>query len=81
MVSTDIEKAIEPNIAKAKEVNISFKQRNNITGYFVKAKDYEELKAKNYWRVVNPDNMEQWRKTKDVNLTRLFNGTEFSKLK
>lgn len=81
MVNTEIEKIVESEKFLTKAVQICFKQRNSITAHFVKADDYDELKRKNFWRVIMPNNVELWKKTKSVNLTRLFNGTEFSKLK
>jgi len=38
------------------------------------------LSAKNFWRIVTSKNFDAYNKSKDVNLARLFNGTEFSKL-
>lgn len=81
MVNTEIDKAVEFHKLPFKKLNIFFKQRNSIEAYFVKAPDYIHLKEKNFWRVVNTENIDQWNKTKNINLTRLFNGTEFSKLK
>ena len=63
-----------------KMLNIHFKQRNTITGLFIKANDYDDLKSKNLWRIVTKMHVEQWRKTKDINLCRIFNGSEFTKL-
>lgn len=42
--------------------------------------DYKELRSKNLWRIVTNANIEQWRKTKDANLARIFNGIEFTRL-
>ncbi len=81
MTNDVIEKYVEDPHVDGKPVNIFFKQRNSITGHFIKAKDYDELKAKNFWRVVNVNKIDQWKKTNDIDLARLFNGTEFSKLK
>ena len=49
-------------------------------GLFVQLKDYEELKAKNFWRLVSEANLEIWNKTKDINAAKMFNGSEFTKL-
>ena len=42
--------------------------------------DYDELKSKNFWRIVTSSNIEVWKKTKDMNLARIFNGMEFTRL-
>lgn len=59
---------------------ISFKTRSVVEGVFIKAPDYLELKKKNFWRVVAAHRVEEYRKSKDINLSRIFNGTEFVKL-
>lgn len=61
-------------------VKIEFKKRNAVMGHFVKVTDYEELKSKNFWRIVPEANMEKWNKSRDINLVRIFNGTEFTRL-
>ena len=61
-------------------VNIHFKQRNTVTGLFIKTSDFDELRSKNLWRIVTKLNVDQWKKTKDINLCRIFNGTEFTRL-
>lgn len=42
--------------------------------------DYKDLRSKNLWRIVTNTHIEQWKKTKDVNLARIFNGVEFTRL-
>ena len=42
--------------------------------------DYNDLKAKNFWRIVPENNIEGWKKSKDMNLARIFNGQEFTRL-
>lgn len=79
MDSLSIEKFLETK-ATAKVVNVHFKDRSTVTGLFVNLRDYDELKAKNFWRVVNVKNMKQWEQTGDVELSRLFNGASFTKL-
>jgi hypothetical protein len=59
---------------------ISFKTRSTVEGIFIKAPDYLELKKKNFWRVVSAKNLEDYRKSKDSNLSRIFNGSEFTRL-
>ena len=58
---------------------IVFKART-VEGIFIKAPDYVELKKKNFWRVVNATRLEEYRQSKDINLSRIFNGSEFTKL-
>lgn len=77
---TSIEKFLDTNEKKAKVVNVHFKDRAVVTGMFVALKDYGELKSKNFWRLVNVKNVEKWKQTKDVELSRLFNGASFTKL-
>ena len=61
-------------------IRISFKTRNAVLGIFIRTPDFDELKSKNFWRIVSEANFETWQKTKDFNLCRMFNGTEFTKL-
>jgi len=63
-----------------KALNIHFKQRSTIKGLFIQGQDYQDLRSKNFWRVVTNANIEQWKKTKDMNLARIFNGAEFTRL-
>jgi hypothetical protein len=61
-------------------IRISFKSRNSIVGVFIRTPDFDELKSKNFWRIVPEANFEQWQKSKDYNLWRMFNGAEFTNL-
>ena len=80
MTNDVIEKYVAPRRLLEKEIKIRFRQRNDMTGIFINGNDYDELKSKNFWRIVTGSNIEMWKKTKDVNLTRIFNGVEFTKL-
>ncbi len=80
MTNDLIEKYVAPRHAGEKEIKIFFKQRSTITGLFIKGNDYEEMRAKNFWRIVSHANVENWKKTKDINLAKIFNGTEFTRL-
>lgn len=62
------------------KVQISFKSRNNVTGIFVHANDYDHLKSKNLWRIVREHNIEEYASTNDINYARIFNGSEFTRL-
>ena len=80
MTSELIAKFIETEQLSNKSVKIEFKKRNAVTGQFVKVTDYNELKSKNFWRIVTETNIAQWNKSNDINLVRIFNGTEFTRL-
>ena len=80
MTSEMIESFVSTKIRKGSKVNIHFKDRNTVTGLFIHSDDYDELKAKNFWRIVSKQNAEQWKETKDVNLARVFNGASFTRL-
>jgi hypothetical protein len=80
MTSEAIEKQVELEDNSDKPLNIYFKQRNTIRGLFIKGNDYKDLRSKNLWRIVTNANIELWEKTKDINLARIFNGVEFTKL-
>ena len=61
-------------------MRVSFKTRKPFTGVFIKTPEYDELKSKNFWRIVNEDNLERYLKSRDLNLARIFNGSEITKL-
>ena len=61
-------------------LKISFKTRSTVEGVFIKAPDFLELKKKNFWRIVAASRLEEYRRSKDVNLSRIFNGSEFIRL-
>ena len=80
MLPEQIAKFIETEQLNNTSVKIEFKKRNTIIGLFVKLNDYEELKNKNFWRLVTETNLEQWHKSNDINDAKLFNGSEFTRL-
>ncbi len=80
MTSEMIEKFIEKTDLEGKSVRIHFKERSSIDGIFIKGKDYKELKSKNFWRILRPDAANEWARTEDINLTRLYSGMSFTKL-
>ena len=80
MTNDVIEKYLAPRNQNETEMKVFFKQRSTITGLFIKANDYDELRSKNFWRIVTAANMDNWKKTRDINLAKIFNGTEFTKL-
>jgi hypothetical protein len=61
-------------------VRITFKKRDAIYGLFIKDKDYADLKSKNFWRIVPRSRFDEYNKSKNVSLAKIFCGTEFSRL-
>ena len=59
---------------------IRFKTRNPIKGLFIQTSDYNELSRKNLWRVVSETYIDEYKKSNNENLARIFNGAEFTKL-
>lgn len=80
MTNDMIEKFIETKNRENSQVNIHFKQRDTVKGVFIRNNDYDELKSKNFWRIVSESKLEEWKRTKDNNLARIFNGAEFTRL-
>jgi len=80
MTNEQIEKIVEAKPVHKNAVKIHFKTRNPIVGLFIRTGDYEDLKSKNFWRIVSEGNVEQWKKTHNNDLARIFNGSEFTKL-
>lgn len=80
MTSDQIESYIIQKKRKENPINIHFKDRNTISGIFIETTDYNELKSKNFWRIVNSAHISEWNQTKNVNLARIFNGLSFTRL-
>ena len=80
MINDMITKFLEPENLAKKSVKIEFKKRNTIVGIFVKSPDYEDLKAKNFWRIVSETHIPEWKKTNDNKLSKIFSGSEFTRL-
>lgn len=80
MTAEMIEKFLDTKSVDGKPINIHFKERSTISGIFIKGRDYDEMKSKNFWRIVNTNVAGQWKETKDMNLARLYNGLSFTKL-
>ena len=57
-----------------------FLKARTVEGLFIKAPDFLELKKKNFWRIVSVYRMQEYLESKDINLSRIFNGQEFTKL-
>jgi hypothetical protein len=47
---------------------------------FIEGKDFNELKSKNFWRIVSSTYMEEWKKTANMELARIYNGNVFTRL-
>lgn len=80
MTNEQIEKFFSSVVDIDSQIRISFKTRNSIVGIFIQTPDFDELKSKNFWRIVSKANFDQWKKSKDYSLCRMFNGAEFTKL-
>jgi hypothetical protein len=80
MTNIQIEKFLQQNYLDKSPVKVSFKDRKPIVGIFITSADFSELKAKNFWRIVGEVNIENYRKSKDMNLARMFSGSEFTRL-
>jgi hypothetical protein len=80
MTQDMIEKFVEKPERQNVPVNIHFKERSTVSGIFIQGMDYDELKNKNFWRIVNNTHAEAWGKTKDMNLARIYNGASFTRL-
>lgn len=81
MNSEEIQKFLNANkLPDTKCLKINFKKRNPVYGVFVQYKDAEELQTKNFWRIVTLTHYKEWQNTKDINLSRIFHGSDFTKL-
>jgi hypothetical protein len=76
----EIEKFLEKQKAPQGQIKINFRKRDTIYGLFVKGDDYTDLKSKNFWRIITLPNVPAWEKSKNINLAKIFNGSEFSRL-
>ena len=76
-----IEKYVESEQVSGSPVSIFFKQRSTIKGIFIQDYDYKDMKQRNFWRIVPESKIEEWQKSHDNSLAKLFCGADFSKLK
>ena len=77
----DIDKFLRKNKSDLSEyVKISFKKRQDIYGLFIRDRDYDHLKSKNFWLIVTKLHFTEFQQTKDMSLAKIFNGAEFSRL-
>src|SRR5436190_4143377 len=62
-------------------VKIDFKTRDSIYGLFITDNhDFRDLSSKNFWRVVTSKHFDAYKKSSNMDLARIFNGAEFTKL-
>ena len=82
MNTEEIEKFLTTKAAGDEDyVKIIFKKRDSIFGLFVKGhQDYTDLKTKNFWRIVPRSQFDAYRKSKNINLAKIFSGSEFTRL-
>jgi hypothetical protein len=67
-------------IPQGKVIRFELKKRNPVRGLIVKGRDYNELKSKNFWRIVTQTNIAAFQKSNDINLAKIFSGSDFAKL-
>lgn len=79
MTQEQIEQLISKNDADPL-FEIRFKVRTPVKGLFIKTRDFSELSRKNLWRIVSESHIVEYRRTKNADLARIFNGMEFTKL-
>jgi hypothetical protein len=80
MTYDEIEKFFKIKNAVNLPVIINFRTRKPVKGLFIKTSDYDELRRKNLWRIVSETRLEEFRSSHDLNLARIFNGSEMTKL-
>ena len=77
----DIEKFLNTKLSKEKNyVKITFRKRDPVYGLFIQDKDFVHLKSKNFWRIVTRTHFDEYRKSKDMKLAKIFSGTDFTRL-
>jgi len=80
MTNEQVEKFLQKETTNTNPVKINFKTRSAILGIFIKLEDYTELKSKNLWRIVSESRIDEFKKTKNSGLARIFNGVEITRL-
>jgi len=66
---------------KNQYVRINFQKREPVYGLILTdEKDSKDLSTKNFWRVVTRKHIDAYNKSRDVNLSRIFNGSEITRL-
>lgn len=80
MTKDQIEKFLQQKNLVNSPVRVTFKTRKPLVGMFISTADYADLKSKNFWRFVGESNMENYQRSKDLNLARIFSGVEITRL-
>lgn len=81
MTVEQIEKFLDgETIPQNKAIRFEFKKRNPIRGLIVRGNDYNDLKAKNFWRIVTQTHLAEYSKSKNISLAKIFSGSDFAKL-
>jgi hypothetical protein len=82
MNTEDIQKFLDNKTSAGNEyVKITFKKRDAVYGLFVRGhKDYNDLKAKNFWRIVPQSQFDAYQKSNNVGLAKIFSGSDFTRL-
>ena len=80
MTYKEIENFMEKKQPWQSAIKISFKTRKPINGMFIRTSDYKELSKKNLWRIVTELHFDNYKNSNDINLARIFNGVEITRL-
>jgi hypothetical protein len=81
MNNEDIEKFLNNKTSKTQPyVKIQFRTRDPLYGLFIRDNDFNDLKSKNFWRIVTRTHFEEFNKSGNKNLAKIFSGSEFSRL-
>jgi hypothetical protein len=80
MTTEQIDNFLKKNNFETATIKISFKTRKPHIGRFLRTEDFNELKAKNFWRIVGEISLDAYKDSGDSQLARIFNGAEFTKL-
>lgn len=75
-----IEKFLTSRHISGDTLRIDFRTRSSTAGIFLKNSDYDDLKLKNFWRVVTGENIVDWKRTQNTNLSKIISGNEITKL-
>lgn len=80
MTNDQIENFFSNAKLKERKVRIDFKTRASFIGLFIETKDSEELKSKNFWRIITELKIDEFLTQKDTSVARIFNGSEITRL-
>lgn len=82
MNTEDIQKFLDNKTSSGNEyVKITFKKRDAVYGLFVRDhRDYSDLKAKNFWRIVPQSQFDAYLQSKNIGLAKIFCGSDFTRL-